>query len=559
MHPAPQNGLPHKLGERDLEELAALERRCFPQPWTTAQLKKALGLSRFQAHGVRIRGRLAAYLTFYVTIDEMEIVNLAVVPELRRRGLGRKLLQSVLQVVDKMGIEYAFLEVRASNVPAVSLYAAHGFVQTGVRRRYYPDNHEDALVMTRKSRAENVRKCEENMGVKFIDDVDVSGRKCIIRVDYNVPLKNGEITDDLRIRASLPTLEYALEHGASLILCSHLGKPKGKVVPELSLKPAAKRLGELLGRPVVMAPDCIGPEVEKMAAALKPGDVLMLENLRFHEGEQKNDPDMAKQMAALADVFVCDAFGTAHRAHASMVGIPAYSKACCGGFLLKKEWDYLGGAVENPKRPFVAVSGGAKVSSKLGLLTNLLGKVDSLLIGGAMANTFLAAKGFGVGRSLVETDLLDEAKKIMAAAEEKGVRLAQPVDFAVSDQEGDIMSVKKTGVFPAESIPDNAVILDVGPETVKLYAEILAGAETVVWNGPMGAFENPDFSAGSFDLAKAMADIKAVTIVGGGDSAVVIKKTGLADKFSFISTGGGASMEFLEGRELPAFKALKEC
>lgn len=398
------------------------------------------------------------------------------------------------------------------------------------------------------------------MSIRFLDEMDITGKRILLRVDYNVPLDGDRITDDLRIRASLPTVEYALKKGASLVMCSHLGKAKGKPDPKFSLAPAAARLSELIGRPVAMAPDCLGPEVEKMVAALKPGEVLMLENLRFHEGEEKNDPEFAKAIAAYGDVFVNDAFGTAHRAHASMVGFPKYAKACCGGFLLKKEWEYLGQTMEKPSRPFVAVSGGAKVSSKLGVLKNLLAKVDRMVIGGAMANTFVAAQGFCVGKSLVEPDLYDEAKSILALAREHKVSVYLPVDFSVSLDAGKpLAEMKPAGVHPYQDIPADAVILDIGPTTLRLFAQVLAPAKTVVWNGPMGAFENPDFAEGSLGVARALADLDAVTVVGGGDTDVVVHKAGLADRMTFISTGGGASMEFLEGKELPAFKALKEC
>jgi phosphoglycerate kinase len=397
--------------------------------------------------------------------------------------------------------------------------------------------------------------------MRFLDEMPVENKKVLIRVDYNVPLKGTSITDDTRITASLPTVRYALEHGAALILCSHLGKAKGAPDPAMSLAPAAARLAELLACPVAMAPDCIGPEVEKMAQALKPGEILMLENLRFHPGETKNDPDFAAALAKLGQVYVNDAFGTAHRAHASVAAVTKYFPgACCGGFLLKKEWEFLGRAVSDPKRPFVAVSGGAKVSSKLGILTNLLGKVDKMIIGGAMANTFLAAMGLPTGKSLVEPELFGEAKNILETAQKRGVEIVLPVDFRVSlDSAADIMAAPLSGVFTPDNLPADAVILDTGPATDALFAKVLASAATVVWNGPVGVFENPAFAQGSLSLAKTMADLAAVTVVGGGDSIAVIAKTGLADKFTFISTGGGASLEFLEGKELPAFTALEEC
>ncbi len=398
------------------------------------------------------------------------------------------------------------------------------------------------------------------MALIRIDQMDIAGKKLLIRVDYNVPLSGDRITDDLRIRASLPTIEYALEKGASLILCSHLGKAKGAPDPKFSLAPAAKRLSELLGREVKMAPDCLGEETKAMAAALAPGEILMLENLRFHPGETAGDLEFAKQVMSMAEVYVNDAFGTAHRPHASMVAFPAVAKACCAGFLLMKEWQYLGQAVESPKRPFVAVSGGAKVSSKLGVLQNLLAKVDAMVIGGAMANTFLAAQGYGVGKSLVEPDLFEAARGILQSAKEKKVGLYLPVDFIVSFDAGKpLAEMTPGGHYPFAGVPDNAVILDIGPVTAGLYAQVLVPAATVVWNGPMGAFENQAFAQGSFTIAQIIAGGGAVSIVGGGDTDVVVHQAGLAGKMSFISTGGGASLEFLEGKELPAFAALKEC
>jgi len=397
------------------------------------------------------------------------------------------------------------------------------------------------------------------MPMRFLDEMTVDGKRLFIRVDYNIPMKDGVITDDTRIKASIPTLELALSKGTSLVLCSHLGKAKGAPDPKFSLAPAAKRLSELLGRPVAFAPDCIGPEVEKMVAAMKPGDVLLLENLRFHAGEEKGDPEFAKALAKLGEVYVNDAFGTAHRPHASVSGVPAVMAACCGGLLLKKEWEFLGKALESPVRPYVAVTGGAKVSSKLAVLTHLLGKVDSLIIGGAMANTFLKAQGLETGKSLVENDLLEEARSIMAKAKEKGVRIALPVDFVISlDAEKPMGEMKASGTVDAKAVPAGAVALDIGPASLKLFTEVLATAKTVVWNGPMGAFENPAFAAGTLGVAKALAGLDAVTVIGGGDTDAAVHASGLAGKMSFISTGGGASLEFMEGKELPAFKALRE-
>ena len=391
--------------------------------------------------------------------------------------------------------------------------------------------------------------------IKFIDQMDLEGKKVLIRVDYNVPLKDGAITDDNRIRGSLPTLEHCLNSGAALILCSHLGKPKGQVKPELSLAPVAKRLGELLGRDVLMAPDCMGAEVEAMAANLAPGGILMLENLRFHPGETGGDEAMGKALASLCDIYCCDAFGTAHRAHASMVAAALAAPQKCAGFLLKKEWEYLGEALADPARPYVAISGGAKVSTKMGIIENLLPKVDKLIIGGAMANTFFLAQGHGVGTSLAEPDMVDGAKRIMAEAEKRGVELLLPVDCvlgASADAEA------ASGTVGVDAVPGDAVILDAGPKSVARWAESLEGAGTVVWNGPVGLFETPAFADGSKGLAEAVATCGAVTIIGGGDTGACLKMAGMADKVTFISTGGGSFLEFMEGKELPAFKALED-
>ena len=398
------------------------------------------------------------------------------------------------------------------------------------------------------------------MALTRIDTIDIAGKKLLIRVDYNVPLQGDVITDDLRIRASLPTIEYALSKGCSLILCSHLGKAKGEPEPKYSLAPTAKRLSELLEREVRMAPDCLGEATRAMASAQKPGDILMLENLRFHPGETAGDMDFAKEVMSMAEVYVCDAFGTAHRPHASMVAFAQVAGQCCAGFLLMKEWQFLGEAVQSPTRPFVAVSGGAKVSSKIGVLKNLLTKVDAMCIGGAMANTFLAAMGHTVGKSLVEPDLFDAAREIMDEAKKRGVGFYLPVDFIISKDAGKpISEMQPAGQVPFASIPDDAVVLDIGPVTAGLFALVLDPAKTVVWNGPMGAFENPAFAQGSYTVAHIVAGVRGLSIVGGGDTDVVVHQAGLADKMAFISTGGGASLEFLEGKELPAFKALKEC
>lgn len=384
-----------------------------------------------------------------------------------------------------------------------------------------------------------------------IRDLDLKGKTVFIRVDFNVPLSPGgqEITSDKRIRASLPTIRYALEQGAGVILASHLGRPKGKPNPEMSLKPVAVRLAELLGRPVRMAPDCVGPEVEAMRPA--PGDVLLLENLRFHAEEEKNDPEFSRKLAALADLYVNDAFGSAHRAHASTAGMIAYMPQAAAGLLMEKELDYLTRATRNPPRPCTAILGGAKVSDKIEVIENLMKFADRLLIGGAMAYTFLKAKGEPVGKSLVEDDKLELARKLMAAA---GDKLLLPVDHVVAAE-------LKEGA-PAQTvaqIPGDMMGLDIGPQTVRRYSEVIAGAKTVIWNGPMGVFEKPPFDAGTVAIAKAIASVDGLlSVVGGGDSEKAVKAAGVADRISHISTGGGASLEFLAGIELPGVKALTD-
>ena len=383
-----------------------------------------------------------------------------------------------------------------------------------------------------------------------IRDLDLQNKRVFMRVDFNVPLAAGgqEITSDKRIKSSLPTIQYALERGAALILGSHLGRPKGKRNPEMSFKPVAKRLEELLKRPVKMAPDCVGPEVEAMKPA--PGEVLLLENLRFHAEEEKNDPEFSRRLASLCDVYVNDAFGTAHRAHASTVGIIQHVPQAAAGLLMEKELEYLGKAVTNPDRPCVAILGGAKVSDKIEVIQNMLKVVDKLLIGGAMAYTFMRAKGEETGKSLVEPDKIDLAKDLTANAGEK---LMLPVDHAISPE-------FKGGGEPVynATIPADQMGLDIGPETVETYRSIIAAAKTVIWNGPMGVFEQPPFDRGTVELARAVAESGATSVVGGGDSEKAIKSAGLSDRISHISTGGGASLEFLAGIELPGVAALTD-
>ena len=384
---------------------------------------------------------------------------------------------------------------------------------------------------------------------KTVKDIDVSGKKVLVRVDFNVPLKDNGVGDDTRIRAALPTIEYLLEKGAAVILCSHLGRPKGGPDPKYSMKPVADYLSGLLKKTVAFASDCIGPEAEKAAKALKPGEVLVLENTRFHPEEEKNDMGMAKQLASLADIFVNDAFGTAHRAHASTEGVTHFLPSVAG-FLLEKEIKYLGQAIADPKRPFVAIMGGSKISDKIGVIKNLLTKADSILIGGGMANTFFKAQGYPVADSLVEEDALETAKDLLKTG---GQKLRLPVDVVLGDKFDAEAAVKTMPVGP---IPDGWRILDIGPETVKAYGKVIEAAGTVVWNGPMGVFEFPKFAVGTFGVAKAIAASKAVSIIGGGDSVAAIQESGLADQITHISTGGGASLEMLEGLELPGVAAL---
>ncbi|WP_418421297.1 phosphoglycerate kinase [Anaerotruncus colihominis] len=387
---------------------------------------------------------------------------------------------------------------------------------------------------------------------KSVEDIDVSGKKVLVRCDFNVPLKDGAITSDKRIVAALPTIKYLLEHGAAVILCSHLGRPKGEFKPEFSLAPVAVRLGELLGKPVIMAKDVVGEDAKAKAAALKPGELLMLENVRFEAGETKNNPDLAKAFASLAEIYVNDAFGSAHRAHASTAGVADYLPAVCG-FLIQKEITVMGKALSDPKRPFVAILGGAKVSDKIGVINNLLDKVDTLIVGGGMAYTFAKAQGYSIGDSLCEDDKVELAGEMLEKAKAKGVKLLLPVDNRVGDKFDANCSVKVVG---SDNIPDGWMGMDIGPETEKLFCEAIKGAGTVVWNGPMGVFEFDKFAGGTLAVAKAVADSGAVSIIGGGDSAAAVAKLGFGDKMTHISTGGGASLEFLEGLELPGIAAL---
>jgi phosphoglycerate kinase len=392
-----------------------------------------------------------------------------------------------------------------------------------------------------------------------IAGINFKGKRTLVRVDFNVPLnKQLQITDDRRIVESLPTIKKIMGDGGRVILCSHLGRPKGKPVPEMSLKPVAQKLSELIGREVKFAPDCIGDEVKKMADALEDGEVLLMENLRYHNEEEKNDPEFAKKLAVLADIYVNDAFGSAHRAHASTEGVTKYIAASAAGFLMEKELKYLGGALDNPKRPFMAILGGAKISGKIDVIQSLMDKVDAILIGGGMTFTFFKAMGKNIGTSLLEEDKIDLAKEILTKAKSKNVKLMLPIDCIIAEE---ISDEAKSSVVSIDKIPSNMKGLDIGPETLKLFKAELQNAKTVIWNGPMGVFETQQFAKGTYEIADILANITskgAVTIVGGGDSAAAVSARGLDDKLTHISTGGGASLEFLEGKVLPGVAALTD-
>lgn len=393
------------------------------------------------------------------------------------------------------------------------------------------------------------------MNKKTLEDFNVEGKKVLVRVDFNVPMdEEGRITDDTRIKAAIPTIKYLIDHNAKVILVSHLGRPKGKVNKKYSLAPVAKRLSEILGKDVVMAEDCIGEPAEKAAAAMQPKDVLLLENVRFYAEEEKNDREFAKKLAGLADIYINDAFGTAHRAHASTAGVAEFLPAGAG-FLMKKEIETMGKALENPDRPFVAILGGAKVGDKIGVIQNLLGKVDSLLIGGGMAYTFLKSMGYEIGKSLLEEDKVELAASLIKQAKERGINLLLPEDVVVTPELKEGQPYK---TVPVSEIPADMIGVDIGERTREKFAQVIKGARTVVWNGPMGVFEIRAFAEGTLAVARAMAESKATTIIGGGDSAAAVEQLGFADAMTHISTGGGASLEFLEGIELPGVAVLND-
>jgi phosphoglycerate kinase len=392
------------------------------------------------------------------------------------------------------------------------------------------------------------------MTIKYIDKVNIKGKRVMIRVDYNVPYdKNMNITDDTRITATLPTINYCLKQGSKIILVSHMGRPKGKPVPEMSLKPVADRLNQLLKKNILFIEKPLGDEVKKMIDALKEGDIALLENIRFYPGEEKNDPELGKQLAALCDVYIDDAFAAAHRGHSSNDAITQFVPECAAGFLMENEIEYFKKAMGNPQRPLGAIIGGAKVSTKLDALKNIISKVNYIIIGGGMAFTFMKAKGLNVGKSLLETDLVASAKEIMDDAGKKGVEILLPVDI-VAAPEFDNNSPRS--VVPADKMPDNLIGLDIGPDSIALFSKKIKSSKTVIWNGPMGAFEMPNFAEGTNAVAKALADSGCLSIVGGGDSVSAVNQSGVADKISYISTGGGAWLELLEGKTLPGIAAL---
>ena len=396
---------------------------------------------------------------------------------------------------------------------------------------------------------------------KTVEDLDVKGKRVLVRCDFNVPLKNGVITDENRIVAALPTIEYLINNGAKVILCSHMGKPKGEPKPEFSLAPVAVRLSEKLARPVVFAADdtVVGENARKAVAEMKDGDVVLLQNTRYRAEETKNGENFSRELASLCDLFVNDAFGAAHRAHCSTVGVASFVKESANGYLMAKEIQFLGNAVENPVRPFVTILGGAKVADKLNVIENLLNKADTLIIGGGMAYTFLAAKGYSVGTSLLDTEKIDYCREMLVRAEQKGVKLLLPVDCKIAASFPDPIDAPiDVEVVAADSIPADKMGLDIGPKSAELFASEVKLAKTVVWNGPMGVFENPVLAEGTIAVAKALAETDATTIIGGGDSAAAVNTLGFGDKMSHISTGGGASLEFLEGKELPGIAAMSD-
>lgn len=540
-----------RLRAADLDAVLAIEEET-PAPWSRAQLASELqrpGGWHYVARRVSDQA-VVGYLYGYSVADEAEILKLAVASHYRRQGVAAQLLAHAVGALAGQGGRRVFLELRASNRPARRLYEKTGFREFCRRKGYYAKPPEDAIVM-------EIKVAEGDCLLKNIRDIAIREKKVLIRVDFNVPLdEQRNITDDTRIRGVLPTINHALDENAKIIICSHMGRPKGQRKEEFSLVPVAKRLSRLIAKEVKLAPDCIGPAVQAMVDAMQPGDVLLLENLRFHAGEQENNEEFARQLADLADVYINDAFAVAHRAHASVVGVTRFSRACGAGFLLQKEMDYFNRSVKNPMRPLVAIVGGAKVSSKLGALRNLMDRVDKMIIGGAMANTFLKSMGHEVGQSKVEDDLLETARELIEKARQQGVKLYLPVDCIVADK---FEARAETKRVTTQEVPREWMVLDIGPATATLFTEALEDAKTIIWNGPMGAFEMDAFSRGTMAMVQSLARSHALTIVGGGDTDVAVHQAGESNNISYISTGGGAFLMLMEGKKLPGVEALKQC
>ena len=534
---------------KDIPEVMAIEKST-ASPWTDEQLKSEFNLVCGWQFVSRLlsTGEIVAFATGTLIEDEAEIRKLAVAPAHRRQGIGRFLLDRLVSSLKTKGATKCFLEFRHSNHAAGKLYQGLNFFEAGIRKNYYFQPKEDAILMTK------ILPTGDPI-LKTIKDIDITSKKILMRVDFNVPLdEHGEITDDTRIKGVLPTIEYARSKKASIVLISHCGRPKGQRQAKFSMAPAAKRLSQLIKQEVKIAPDCIGPETQGCVAKMAQGDIILLENLRFHEEETSNDPDFSRQLAEFGEIYINDAFAVSHRAHASVEGVTHHMKECGAGLLLKKEMDFFQRSVSQAERPLVAILGGAKVSSKLGAIRHLLDRVDKMIIGGAMANTFLKSQGVEIGNSLVEDDLLDAARELMTLAQEKGVTIHLPIDCVVAEKFSQDASNKITST---QDIPATWLILDIGPATSKLFTEALTGAKTIVWNGPMGAFEMDAFAQGSLAMAQALSDSSALTVVGGGDTNALINKACAQDNVSYMSTGGGAFLMLMEGKELPGVQALQ--
>ena len=544
------------LAAADLHRVARLEQG-EPSAWDSGDIGREIE----QRHGIQLvvvdeaDGDIVGWCCSRFVEAEAELLKITVLGSCRRRGIASTLLADLQDRLVARGVRTLFLEVRSHNDPALRLYRRHGFAEVGRRRRYYSSPEDDALILAKELAGECALSfSEKENSMKSIHDLQLNGRRVLLRADFNVPMnERGEITDDIRIRSVLPTIEYIIAHQGKLIICSHMGRPKGKPVAEFSLAPVAAHLQSLIGRSVRLAPDCIGDGVREVVAAMAPGDVVMLENLRFHNAETGNDPEFSAQLAGLADVYINDAFAVSHRAHASVVGVAERVADKAAGLLLQAEIDYYHKAMDTPIRPLVALVGGAKVSSKLAALENMLTKVDRMIIGGAMANTFLKSQGVDVGASKVEEDLLEAAGRLVATAREKGVKIFLPVDFVVADAFSAEATVKNVTI---QDVPPTWMALDIGPASTILFKEALQDAKTIVWNGPMGAFEIDAFARGTMALCQAVASSHALSITGGGDSNAAVKKAGEERNITYMSTGGGAFLELMEGKSLPGIDAL---